>query len=219
MAITGKQGSRPYSATTMQIKSGSLNSGKIPTVQQEEKYRQELATAKARQIQRIKDSYTASLNGTFNTGVNGIKVKNGTSSIEELVPVIMPFDRNSIQALKAKAVIIAENYSSGGEEGDTASTDFTDNEKLALYCGFLPGSALLKLKNIPVVIKDADNNFVQVSFIDLLRIAHLMECQASLCLDRKWTLESLIEDSSSIEDIQNISWESSTYDDLDTHGE
>lgn len=175
-----------------------------------------LILAKVDAIQGIKDSYIRALNGVFLTGIKGTKVMKNSLDKTEEIEVKVPFDRNSIQAFKAKAVIVAEECSAGGEEGED-SIEFSEDEKLILSCGYLPSSALKKLGDVPVVIRDADNNYVQVSFIDLLQIAHKMECQASAMLGRKWMLENLIADLTDVEAVKEVSWDSS-YDDLDTGG-
>lgn len=175
-----------------------------------------VVNARARAKQRVKDSYRNALNGTFSTGIKGQKVAGCTTDTVEDVTVAVPFNRDCIQAFKAKAVIIAESYGTGSEEGN--KVDFSDDEKLILSCGYLPATALIKLKDVPVVIRDADNSYVQVTFADLLRIAHLMECHASDLLDRKWMLEERIDDLGSLPEINALSWESS-YNDLDTGGE
>lgn len=179
-------------------------------------------------LKRVKQGWLAEMsNGVFNTGLKGIVVEGTDDEVE--IDILMPFDRNSVQTLRSQAAIMVESWTNNEEsqEGmellennnsiDGLVVKLSENEQLALFCGFLPLSLIKKFKDTPIVLRDANNHYVQISFCNLLRCAYLMEKHASEVTSRKWMLEALIYDTEDIESLKKINW-NTDYNDLDTGG-
>lgn len=154
----------------------------------------ELQQVRTEAKKKIKEAFLSALSEPLHTGITN-------NQGEE---IILNANRDTSCLLRTTiteyCLELAEKHPTDGD------TTFSPDEIQALELNFLPLSSIKKIWNVPVIVRDWQNNFHEIPASSLLKIAAEIDRKKLSLLKQKWKAEYLIDSSSNIHSILSLDW-------------